>query len=116
MTLVHFLYPKKSFNHLEHTFLSLFVSFSKTPPKYCSSFLNLQTPKLFTSFIHSIYILLKHIPFLSSCNLFDIMAKKINVSVPFMFDDRTPIIRERSFYLENFTTLPEVHSVFEYQR
>ena len=55
------------------------------------------------------------------------MVEKINVRIPFMFDDdemqeqlenhfyRRPIPRGGSFYLENFTILLEMHGVFEYQ-
>ena len=55
------------------------------------------------------------------------MAEKINVSVPHMYDDeemeenfkkhfyKRPIARGRSFYLENFTTLPDVYGIFKYQ-
>ena len=55
------------------------------------------------------------------------MVEKINVSVPYMYDDeqmqehfknhfyRRPIAKGRSLYLENFTTLLNVHGIFEYQ-
>ena len=55
------------------------------------------------------------------------MSKKGDFSVPYIFDDEDiqtnfiknfftrPIARGRSFYLENFTTLPKVHEVFEFQ-
>ena len=54
------------------------------------------------------------------------MADKGNFSTPFMFDDanmqenfenffyRRPITKGWSFNLDNFTSLPEVHKVFEH--
>ena len=56
------------------------------------------------------------------------MFKNGDSSVPYIFDDEDmetnfhenfftrPIAKGRSFYLENFTTLPKVHEVFEFQR
>ena len=54
------------------------------------------------------------------------MSKKGDSSAPYIFKDnamqanfvnffRRPIARERSFYLENFTSLPEVFDIFEFQ-
>ena len=54
------------------------------------------------------------------------MADKSNQSVLYIFEDeeiqenfqhnffRRPIARRSSFYLENFTTLPEVFDIFEF--
>ena len=54
------------------------------------------------------------------------MSKKGDQSVPYIFEDdemqnnfqrnffKSPIARGRSFYLENFTSLPEVFEVFEF--
>ena len=54
------------------------------------------------------------------------MPNKGYQSVPYIFEDEEmqaknnfflrPIAKERSFYLENFTALPEVFNVFEFQR
>ena len=55
------------------------------------------------------------------------MSKKEDQSVPYIFEDdemqvnfqrnffRRPIARRRSFYLENFTSLPMVFYIFEFQ-
>ena len=56
------------------------------------------------------------------------MADKAYQSVPYIFEDeemqanfqnnffKRPITRRRSFYLENFTSLPEVFKIFKFQR
>ena len=55
------------------------------------------------------------------------MADKSNQTVPYIFKDEEmqvdfqhnffwrPITKGRSFYLENFTILPEVFDIFEFQ-
>ena len=50
------------------------------------------------------------------------MADKGHQTNPYMFDDdemqenfQRPIARGRSFYLENFISLPEIYNVFEFQ-
>ena len=55
------------------------------------------------------------------------MSKKGDSSIPYIFNYEDmqinfhknfftrPIARERSFYLENFTTLPKLREVFKFQ-
>ena len=82
ITLAYSFYSTKSFYHLEHTFLSLFLSSAETSSYTIhlpQNFKHLNTISFtFTSQTHS---------FSFKLQIFDKMAEKINVSVLYVYDD-----------------------------